>query len=730
MTEEGESQEKGQDPVLLQLEHELQHSREQLATTIEQYETSVEELKASNEELQAINEELRSATEELESSKEELQSVNEELTTVNAELEARVEDTAKANDDLQNIIVSTEIATVFVDKKIQVKRFTPSATRIFNLINSDIGRSLFDITHSLRYPTLAEDVKEAFETLKLIEREIQSQDGKWYLMRLLPYRTADDRIDGAVLTLIDITARHEAEEAARIGEERLRLVAQSTNDYAIIVQDPDGRIVSWNAGAERIFGYAEKEVLGENIELIFEPDDRKTGVPASERETSAREGRADDERWHVTKDHRRVYCSGVVTPITDTSFTGFAKIARDLTERKLREDASQAALMREQAAREKESLSNQLKDDFIAVLSHELKHPLNLIGVKAEMLPRFPETRGIATVRETADAIRRAVRSQAQIIDDLLDLSRVRTGKLALDIARVDLAATLTSIADACEEDAHERGISLTVTGAAKPVMVLADGIRCEQIFWNLVTNALKFTPSGGRIELRLAREKRMARVDVLDDGQGIDGSMMPFVFDMFRQGQRERSKSGLGIGLALVKQLAEMHGGRVAAKSDGLGKGTTLSVWLPLGDEKSASLAQESANQPIAGVRVLLVEDDPESSASLGALLELEGALVTRVGSAAEALSAAAGQPVDVLVSDLRLAGDGAGDLVGKIKADPRTSHVMALATTAGNREEDVRAAREAGFDAQLGKPIDIDDLLHTLHELTGSRRVAGGTQ
>lgn len=289
MADEGLPEGKGQDPLLVQLERELQHTREQLATTIEQHETTVEELKASNEELQAINEELRSATEELESSKEELQSVNEELTTVNAELQARVEDTAKANDDLQNIIASTEIATVFVDKQIRVKRFTTSATRVFKLIDVDIGRSLFDITHSLLYSSLADDVKQAFETLKLIDREVESSDGRWYLMRLLPYRTADDRIDGAVLTLIDITARHKAEESARIGEQRLRLVAQSTNDYAIIVQDPAGVIVTWNAGAERIFGFSEKEVVGKNIALIYPPEDRAAKVPALEREIAARE---------------------------------------------------------------------------------------------------------------------------------------------------------------------------------------------------------------------------------------------------------------------------------------------------------------------------------------------------------------------------------------------------------------------------------------------------------
>jgi two-component system CheB/CheR fusion protein len=730
MTDEGESENDGQDPVLVQLEQELQHSREQLATTIEQYETSVEELKASNEELQAINEELRSATEELESSKEELQSVNEELTTVNAELQARVEDTAKANDDLQNIIVSTDIATVFVDKKIQVKRFTPSATRIFKLIDSDIGRSLFDITHSLQHPTLAEDVKEAFESLKLIEREVQSHDGKWYLMRLLPYRTADDRIDGAVLTLIDITKRHEAEEQARIGEQRLRLVAQSTNDYAIIVQDPSGRIVSWNAGAERIFGYSEAEVLGKDIELIYRPDDRTANVPAHERETAAKEGRADDERWHVTKDHRKVYCSGVVTPIRDASFTGFAKIARDLTERKEREDAQEAALARERTERQKESLSNQLKDDFIAVLSHELKHPLNLIGVKAEMLPRLPETRGIEAVRETADAIRRAVRSQAQIIDDLLDFSRVNTGKLKLDLGPVDLAATVNGIVQSCEADAAERGLVVSATGAGQPAMVLADSVRCEQIIWNLVSNALKFSRAGGRIDLRLTREQGMMRVDVADTGEGIEPSELPSVFDMFRQGARSRMRGGLGIGLALVRQLVDMHGGRVAAHSDGLGRGTTMSVWLPAMDGTHALPRDDSSAQyAIAGAHVLIVEDDADFVSSLKALLELEKASVTAVPDEAQAWDALADQPADVLIADVRASAGDAYALVRKIKADPQRARIGTVAIIGLNREADRRAAIDAGFDALVGKPIDFQELLQKLHALLTSTAPAAGS-
>ncbi|SDD27636.1 CheR family methyltransferase [Paraburkholderia lycopersici] len=724
MSEEGEAGHKGQDPVLMQLEQELQHSREQLATNIEQYETSVEELKASNEELQAINEELRSATEELESSKEELQSVNEELTTLNSELHSRVEETAKANDDLQNIIVSTEIATVFVDRKIQVKRFTPSATRIFKLIDSDIGRSLFDVTHSLKHPTLAEDVKEAFETLKLIERELQSQEGQWYLMRLLPYRTADDRIDGAVLTLIDITARHEAEELARIGEQRLRLVAQSTNDYAIIVQDTAGRIVSWNTGAERIFGYAESEVTGKDIALIYEQDDRQAQIPARERETAGNEGRADDERWHVTKDHRRVWCSGVVTPIADASFTGFAKIVRDLTERKQRDDAKEVALLHEQEERQRETQSNQMKDDFIAVLSHELKHPLNLIGMKAEMLARLPQTRDIEAVRDTADAIRRAVRGQAQIIDDLLDLSRVRTGKLALDQGALDIASVVRDIAKVCEQDTIARSIKLSVTGATQSATIYADRTRCEQILWNLVSNAIKFTGPGGTIELRISREHKMIRIDVIDTGEGIATSELPHVFDMYRQGIRGRSKAGLGIGLALVRQLAEMHGGRVDAYSDGPGQGSTLSVWLPAMGEFGKLEPAPPSPGSLAGVRTMIALEEPETASSLARLLELEGASVTTAVGIGQAKTVMSTQPVDIVICEVHDSGSDARAFIAGLKSDPGLQRIRTVAVTGSDRDADRRAVLDAGFDAQISRPIDFQVLIQALQRILPALR------
>nr|WP_240655978.1 ATP-binding protein [Paraburkholderia phosphatilytica] len=434
-----------------------------------------------------------------------------------------------------------------------------------------------------------------------------------------------------------MTARHQAEEQARTGEQRLRLAAQATSEFAIVVAEPDGRIVSWNAGAERIFGYAEAEVIGRDIALIYEAADREAALPPRERELAAAEGHVDDERWYVTKDHRRIYCSGVVTQIVDASFRGFAKIVRDLTVRKLQEsarDPSGAHVPQESAL---QTTGKPLTDEFIAVLSQELKRPLNLIGIKAEMPPRLPETRGIEAVHAAASSIRQAVGSQAQTIDDLLELSRVAADKLVLDLQPVDLAAMLSDIAAAAAVDANARGISLSVSGTQQPAMTLADPVRSEQILWNLVANALKFTDDGGRIELRLARDDHALHIEVADDGQGIDAAELPHVFDMFRRRRRDRANDGLGIGLA--KQLGELQGGDVTAASAGAGSGATLSVRLPALAARDTGGVLTAAAQSVAGVRMLVVCEDEETASSIASLLRLEHADVQVASNADTAL-------------------------------------------------------------------------------------------
>jgi two-component system CheB/CheR fusion protein len=254
------------DPLVKQLDHELERMRLHLRDTVDQYEASTHELKASNEELQAINEELRSATEELETSREELQSINEELTTVNQELKSKVDELAHSNADMQNLMDATAIATVFLDRSLAITRYTPSATRLFNLIPGDIGRPLTDLAPLLQYPQLGDDASRVLERLAPIEREVGRDDGSWFLVRLLPYRSAEDRIAGVVLSFINITERKQAEEISQW----LSAVVASSMD-AIISFSLDGRMLSWNGGAQRIFGYVADEVIGQPIAQLARP---------------------------------------------------------------------------------------------------------------------------------------------------------------------------------------------------------------------------------------------------------------------------------------------------------------------------------------------------------------------------------------------------------------------------------------------------------------------------
>ena len=331
------------DSLVRDLEGEVAELKTHLRTTIEQYEMQAEEEKASNEELQAMNEELRSAAEELETSKEELQSVNEELTTVNQELKVKLEELRVSNNNFQNLIHSIDVGTIFLDRSQRIRLSTPAAQRIFNLRRTDTGRPLSDITHQLTYDGLHEDVSRVMDHLATIDRQVQAKDGACYLMRLRPYRTVDERIEGVVITFQDISARVEAERHVRMSETRLRLLIDSVSEYAIFTMDPHGAIDSWNAGAQRMFGYAADEIVGTSVDRLFTPEDRAEGVPRSERARAAEHGVSSDERFHMRKDGSRFFVSGITTRIGQEF--GFAKIARDLTQ--LREAAEKLRLVEE-----------------------------------------------------------------------------------------------------------------------------------------------------------------------------------------------------------------------------------------------------------------------------------------------------------------------------------------------------------------------------------------------
>ncbi|MBD8530726.1 MULTISPECIES: CheR family methyltransferase [unclassified Massilia] len=722
-----------QDVVLAQLEAELQKKREQLQETIENAEISTEELRASNEELQAINEELRSATEELETSKEELQSVNEELITVNYELKAKVEETGKANDDLNNLIASTDIATIFVDSGLRIKRFTPRAADLFSIIASDIGRSLLDLTHRLDYDRLAEDVGATFDTLRLVEREVRSSDDRYYIVRLLPYRTNDDRIEGAVMTFFDITARRGAEEQARASEARMQMVAESADDYAIVTLDGGGRVTSWNRGAEYLFGYKAADMLGHAIERLFVPEDRAAGVPAGELRRARSDGRAEDERWHLRKDGSRVFCSGVTTPLHNGNCHGYVKIARDATRRE------RQGLEREQASHEREATARSdarneaaLKDEFLSIMSHELRHPLNMININVELLARMPEIRTSPLFMRAAAIIRNAVLSQAKIIDDLMDMSRVRTGKLSLSMAPLALGPVVAGIVEAERADPAAREIAIEVADEAGGLYVLADVVRIEQVVMNLLSNAVKFTPAGGRIDVRLRGEDGQVRVDVCDSGQGIAPDFLPHVFDMFGQSMAvtTRTMGGLGIGLALVREIVALQGGRVEAHSEGVGKGARFTFWLPQLDSAAALQGgpHTDVRDSMAGIRILVVDGMEEMLMTFKALLETSGATVFEATSAQRGLDILERETVDLLISDMSMLGMDGDEFLRRIRANPKLAGLPAIAVTGLQREHDIARARAAGFSAQLGKPVSIDHLHAIVHELLPRRHEATG--
>ncbi|MDB5821115.1 MAG: cheBR [Rhizobacter sp.] len=568
---------------------------------------------------------------------------------------------------------------------------------------------------------------QIFRTLTVIEREVRSTDGRWFLVRLLPYRTSEDRIDGAILNLIDVTARREAEEQLHLSEQRMRMVAESMRDYAIITFDEAGTITSWNAGAQRIFGYSEAEAIGQPSRLIFTVEDRINGEAENEMRKAREKGRAEDDRWHLRKDGRVLFCSGIMTPLVDGKLVGYAKIARDLTQHKVVDAHRDAVLSAEKAVRSRLEEASVLKDEFLAIMSHELKNPLNLIQLNAELLLRLPQVREVSVVSRAATTIRSAVASQAQIIDDLLDLSRLNTGKFVLTSSHVDLKPVVERIVSAVHADATARQQSI-VLSLQDGVAVYADPVRVEQIVWNLVTNAFKFTPGGGTVTITVSARDDMARFDVSDTGIGLEPDYIDQVFEMFRQVETgaNRTRGGLGIGLALVKRLAELQGGRVKAASEGLGKGSTFSVWLPLDDKDGALPSGSAASNVLTGLRVLLVDDELETLHTFGELLGLEGALVTIVGSATEALARAMNESFDVILSDIAMPGHDGYWLIGKLRQEHRTSNVLTIAVSGMARPGDRLRALEAGFDSHLGKPLQLGALKDDIERLRAQKASA----
>ncbi|TQK08228.1 chemotaxis protein CheB [Herbaspirillum sp. SJZ107] len=705
------------------LEDELRNTKEQLRGLIDQYEATMGDLKASNEELQAVNEELRSAMEELETSKEELQSVNEELLTVNLELKSKIDETTKSNDDLQNFLAATEISTIFVDRQFRIKRYSKPTDKLFNLISSDIGRPLADITHRLAYPDLLADIEDAVEHLRSTEREVRSIDGGWYLARLLPYRTSADKIDGVVVTFVNISQRKAAEQQLLASEQRMRLIAASTQDYAIATLDQQGIVTSWNFGAERVFGYPESEMLGRSIDTLLPPEERSQGLAEAELQRALDDGRVERERWLLRKDGAEVFCSDITTLLQDDRVRGFVKIARDLTGSKRMLEQQTAQLEWEKHERSRAEHAARARDHFLLVLSHEVKGPLNQIQLASETLQQLSGTGDADTLARAAATIKDAIQTQVRMIDDATDLTRLRTGRLSIERGSVDMRDALQQAVDIMRPSAAQHEVTITTELSAN-ALIHGDAIRIRQLAWNLLRNAITRSVPGSTVALRLSTEGMLVCVEVQDSGIGFAPARLRDVFESSRSGAlRHTAAADIAVlGLTLVKELATGHGGWLEVESaDGV-PGARFRVYLPrVVAGTPAPAAGQDRPSVLQGRRILLIQGDGRTLTSMSNLLAHEQAVVSGAGTASEALQVAseAATPFDLVLTDVILPDMSGLELLSLLRQQPGYAQVPAIAMGGQLRDGELAALRSAGFARHLGTPFSLACLNDAIAQL-----------
>jgi len=560
------------------------------------------------------------------------------------------------------------------------------------------------------------------------------QDGSrfWASVTISAVYDPPGTIAGFLKITRDLTERREAEETLRESEERFRLLVETVTDYAIFMLDPHGNVASWNRGAERIKGYRRDEIIGRHFSVFYRPEDVQSRHPQHELEIATEVGRFEEEGWRVRKDGTLFWASVIINAVRDEKGTlrGFAKVTRDLTSRRAAEQQG-LDLVREQAARTEAEKANQVKDEFLAVLSHELRTPLNAIVGWAHLL-RTPGSLPPEQVTRGLEAIERNATIQTQIVSDVLDISRITSGKVRLSPRRVDAREFVMAAVDTIRPAAEARRIELRSTLPPEPQFVWADPDRLQQVAWNLLSNSVKFTPSGGRVDVTLATSDSRVALTVRDNGLGIRSDFLPHVFESFRQGDSSSSRThgGLGLGLAIVRRIVELHGGDVRAESEGEGQGTTVTVRLPVLPVAGGLPAGRAEPPPVAirldGISILVVEDHADSRDLLITMLAGVGAVVSSAGSAAEGLALLQEERPNVLVSDLEMPGETGYELIQKVRALPAEAGGLtpAIALTAYARADDRMRALAAGFQSHLAKPALPEELAAAVAAVVGWKR------
>ncbi|MDO8433869.1 MAG: ATP-binding protein [Candidatus Binatus sp.] len=511
-----------------------------------------------------------------------------------------------------------------------------------------------------------------------------------------------------------IAIRAAASVEQRRQSELFRKMVEEVTDYAIFILDPEGHVASWNSGAERMKGYTANEIIGQHFSCFYPAEERDL-KPRRELERAVAEGRIEDEGWRIRKDGSRFIANVVITALREKSgeLQGFAKVTRDVTERK-RAEEERLHLAREQEALAQSQLAVSARDEFLALLSHELRNPLSAISTALYVLGRvlLPDQKA----RRHLEIIERQARHLTKLVNDLLDLSRFTAGKINLERRPTDILEYAQNSIQTLTPEIQAYQHELKIVAGAAPVIVDADPVRLEQMIKNLLENSLKYTPSGGKIEIAIGVEGQFGTLSVSDNGIGIDPAMMPRLFDPFTQEKdvAARSQGGLGLGLAVVKRLAEQHGGTIAAHSDGKGLGSKFTLKLPLQAESESGRREADSY----AMTVLIADDEPDVRATMKDLLEMLGYRVLTAHDGCSALQTVLSSRPAAAIVDIRMPGLDGYEVARGIRAESECNPMLLIALTGHGFDSDRKRSMEAGFDVHLTKPVSIPELQRILKD------------
>jgi len=551
------------------------------------------------------------------------------------------------------------------------------------------------------------------KALLLTQRHRKLEDGGWLMRKdgsrfwcsnsITAVHNSDDVLIGMGMVIRDVTQQMESSERLRESESTFRLLVQNVYDYAIFMLDTEGRVASWNVGANRIKGYASREIVGQHFSVFYPPEDRMTGKPERLLSIARDQGRVEDEGWRVRKDGTQFWASVTLTAVYDEhhQLVGFAKITRDMSERRHLEEVESSA---------------RRMNEFLATLAHELRNPLAPMFNATAIIEKHPDDSGL--VKANLSVVLRQLRHLSRLVDDLLDVGRMAVGKLELRSTVIPIQAVLETGLEACLPLLAAKQQRINLQLCDENFHVFGDLTRLSQVLQNVLNNASKFSAEGTTIAVECKSWDKIGTISITDQGRGIPHDMLSDIFNLFVQVDEPgySATGGLGIGLSLCKSIIEKHAGSISATSAGPGKGSTFTIQLPIATQVSAPEEPYMTEPPVAGMRILIVDDNQDAADSLGMLLQMDGHAIEVAYDGVSAIHKVSAFVPDVALIDLAMPDMDGYELIEELREFAKLDHTRFYALT-GFSEAAVRdRVAEAGFNGHIVKPIDPAALKKTI--------------